>query len=51
MLVNETPLSFGGVQGSRPAVGPDGEVYGVWQELGFVDADTMKVRVSHEVGE
>jgi hypothetical protein len=42
--------SNGFVQGSRPAVGPAGEVYVTWKEIGPVDADFMKLRKSVNQG-
>ena len=39
------------VQGSRPAVGPNGEVYVVWSEIGPVDVDFFKVRKSTNSGQ
>jgi hypothetical protein len=38
------------VQGSRPAVGPDGEVYAVWYEIGTIDQDFMRIRRSTDQG-
>lgn len=44
-------LSSGEVaQGSRVAVGPDGEVYVVWQALGQIDRDLYKIRKSVDHG-
>ena len=40
----------GYVQGSRPAVGPAGEVYVTWYSIGFVDVDYMKIRRSTDQG-
>ncbi|HEV2105043.1 MAG TPA: hypothetical protein VGU27_04875, partial [Candidatus Eisenbacteria bacterium] len=40
---------FGSVQGSRPAVGPNGEVYVTWQEFGATN-DFMDVRTSTDQG-
>src|SRR5262249_30346996 len=37
-------------QGSRTAVGPDGEVYIVWQALGEIDRDLYKIRKSVDHG-
>jgi hypothetical protein len=34
------------VQGSRPVVGPDGEVYVVWNSIGSYAADFMRIRKS-----
>ena len=38
------------VQGSRPVVGPNGEVYVVYSAIGPVDADSMKVTKSTDGG-
>ena len=38
------------VQGSRPVVGPAGEVYVTWSELGPVDADFFRIRKSTDGG-
>jgi hypothetical protein len=40
----------GYVQGSRPAVGPNGEVYLTWYSIGPVDVDYMKIRKSTDQG-
>lgn len=40
----------GGVSGSRPAVGPNGEVYVAYSSIGAVDADSMKVTKSTDGG-
>jgi hypothetical protein len=40
----------GYVQGSRPAVGPGGEVYVAWYSIGLVDVDQMKIRKSANQG-
>jgi hypothetical protein len=40
----------GFVQGSRPVVGPDGELYVAWYSIGAVDVDYMKVRKSTDQG-
>jgi len=55
--INWTPavtLSAGSdsgyVQGSRPAVGPDGEVYVVWSAAGPVDVDFFRIRKSTNAG-
>ena len=46
-----TALSSGDIaQGSRVAVGPDGEVYVVWQALGAIDRDLYKIRKSIDGG-
>jgi hypothetical protein len=38
------------VQGSRPAVGPGGEVYVTWYSIGLVDVDYMRIRKSTDRG-
>ncbi len=38
------------VQGSRPTVGPGGEVYVAWYSIGTVDVDYMKIRKSTDQG-
>jgi hypothetical protein len=44
-------VSAGGlVQGSRPAVGPNGEVYAIWKEIGEVDKDFFPIRKSTNQG-
>jgi hypothetical protein len=43
------PNADGGVQGSRPLVGPDGEVYVAWYENGYPQSQ-MKVRRSNNGG-
>ncbi len=40
----------GYVQGSRPVVGPNGEVYVTWYSIGLVDVDLMKLRKSTDQG-
>jgi hypothetical protein len=40
----------GFVQGSRPAVGPDGEVHVIWSEIGLVDQDYFRIRSSTDGG-
>ena len=40
----------GFVQGSRPVVGPGGEVYVAWYSIGTVDVDYMKIRKSTDQG-
>ncbi len=39
-----------GVSGSRPAVGPNGELYVTYQSIGPVDADSVKVAKSMDAG-
>jgi len=38
------------VQGSRPAVGPDGRLYVVWKEIGPTDVDFFRIRISTDGG-
>ncbi len=45
-----TPADSGYVQGSRPAVGPNGEVYMVWAAAGPVDVDYFRIRKSTNGG-
>jgi hypothetical protein len=45
------PSEAGAVQGSRPAVGPNGEVYVVWSSIGAVDVDYMKIVRSTNQGQ
>lgn len=48
-----SPAGAGRVQGSRPVVGPDGEVYVVWQEIGppaARGADFFRIRKSTDLG-
>jgi hypothetical protein len=40
----------GYVQGSRPAVGPNGEVYVVWAAVGPIDVDFFRIRKSTNAG-
>jgi hypothetical protein len=47
MVVNTS--GFGNVQGSRPVVGPNGEVYVTWEEAGAT-ADFLEVRTSTDHG-
>ena len=47
IVMNTT--GFGNVQGSRPAVGPNGEVYVTWEEAGAT-ADFFRVRKSTDHG-
>ncbi len=49
-IMNTDPASYGYVQGSRPAVGPNGQVYVVWNQAGLVDVDYMKIRKSVDAG-
>jgi hypothetical protein len=44
------PLTAGFQQGSRPVVGPNGEVYVIWSEIGPVDADFCYLRKSTNQG-
>jgi len=44
------PAEAGRVQGSRPCVGPNGEVYVTFSSLGSIDADFMQVRKSTDFG-
>lgn len=44
------PSTAGLNQGSRPSVGPNGEVYVTWYEIGLVDADLLKIAVSNNQG-
>ncbi len=48
-LVLSPPSEFGNVQGSRPVVGPSGEVYVVWYEFGF-PLSHMHIRRSDDFG-
>lgn len=51
IVMNTDPNSYGYVQGSRPAVGPGGEVYVVWSQAGLIDVvDYMKLRKSTNGG-
>jgi len=50
MLPLNSVASVGFVQGSRPAVGPNGEVYVEWFEIGTVDADFWWVAKSTDFG-
>ena len=50
MIMNTDPASYDYVQGSRPAVGPNGEVYVVWSQFGLIDVDYMKLRKSTNAG-
>ncbi len=49
-LALSNPATAGAQQGSRPVVGPNGEVYVVWSELGPIDADFFKLRKSTDFG-
>jgi hypothetical protein len=44
------PADSGWVQGSRPAVGPNGEVYVIWHAIGAVDVDYFHIRKSTDYG-
>ncbi len=44
------PDARGFLQGSRVVVGPTGQVYTTWKEVGPVDADTLQFRVSLDQG-
>ncbi len=44
--VLSSAFDFGFVQGSRVAVGPNGEVYTVWQAIGTVDKDYFRMKKS-----
>ena len=50
IIMNTDPNSYGYVQGSRPCVGPSGEVYVIWSQGGLVDVDYMKLRKSTDGG-
>jgi hypothetical protein len=50
IIMNTDPPSYGYVQGSRPAVGPNGEVYVTWTQSGLIDVDYMKIRKSTNAG-
>lgn len=47
--VLSAPASYGNVQGSRPVVGPDGEVYVVWYDYGY-PVSHNRVRRSDDFG-
>jgi hypothetical protein len=49
-VVISPPASYGLVQGSRPAVGPNGEVHVVWYEAGAVQSH-MWIRTSLDRGQ
>jgi hypothetical protein len=49
-LALSNPLTAGFQQGSRPVVGPSGEVYAIWSEMGPVDADFCFLRKSTNQG-
>jgi hypothetical protein len=49
-LAVSNPLTAGYQQGSRVVVGPNGEVYLTWSEIGPVDADYFYVRKSTDFG-
>ena len=40
----------GYVQGSRPTIGPAGEIYLTWYSIGSVDVDDMRIRKSTNAG-
>ena len=50
LITLSSDATAGLVQGSRPAVGPDGEVYVAWKEIGKTDADYMRIRKSTNHG-
>ena len=50
LITLSSDAAAGLVQGSRPAVGPDGEVYVAWKEIGKTDADYMRIRKSTNHG-
>jgi hypothetical protein len=50
VIIMNAAASNGLVQGSRPQVGPGGEVYVVWYEIGPIDADFAKIRKSTDNG-
>ena len=51
ILTLSSNAAAGYVQGSRPAVGPNGEVYAVWEEIGISTAfDHFRVRKSTDHG-
>ncbi|HTK31168.1 MAG TPA: FlgD immunoglobulin-like domain containing protein [Candidatus Saccharimonadaceae bacterium] len=50
MLKISSNAASGLVQGSRTVVGPSGEVYVVWSQIGLVDADFMMLRKSTNLG-
>jgi hypothetical protein len=50
MLTLNSAATSGWVQGSRPAVGPNGEVYVEWYEIGTVDLDFWRVAKSVNAG-
>ena len=45
-----SPAASGFVQGSRPAVGPGGQVYTIWREIGPIDVDFVRSRTSLNQG-
>jgi hypothetical protein len=49
-LTVSLPADSGWVQGSRPAVGPNGEVYVVWSVIGPIDVDYFRIRKSTNYG-
>lgn len=48
MTLNGVP-TYGAVQGSRPVVGPDGELYVVWTEFSFPE-NFLRIRRSDDFG-
>lgn len=38
------------VHGARPAVGPNGEVYVIWSEIGPIDVDLFRIKLSTNAG-
>jgi hypothetical protein len=51
-LTINSPSANGSVQGARPVLGPNGEVYVVWKEIGPIDpgSDLMRIRKSANRG-
>jgi hypothetical protein len=49
-VIVSAPWEVGRVQGSRPQVGPNGEVYITYSAIGTVDADSIKVVKSSNGG-
>ena len=48
MTLNQ-PVTYGSVQGSRPVVGPDGELYVVWTEFDYPE-NYLRIRRSDDFG-